>query len=175
MLVIPTRDRFVTVRRMTFRDAAGPRATHQMTRAGIRRTLRHAQEGRHAARHILLRRERSRRLANSRPAGLALPSRVSIPRRVPMSSSNGRNRGRPPYLAGKRTRWQPGGERNGDYSREHLLKMDARFIARVERAFRLGLESRAAAAGHVAASEGALLAGATDCDQRRRRRLGGSR
>src|SRR5262245_578923 len=103
-------------------------------------------------RQIVLRRERSRQLGNSRQAGLALPGRVSIPPRVPMSSSNGRNRGRPPYLAGKRTPWQPGDERNGDYSREHLLKMDARFRDRIERAFRLGLESRADAAGHVAAS-----------------------
>jgi hypothetical protein len=110
-------------------------------------------------RQILLRRERSRQLANSRPAGLALPGRVSIPRRVPMSSSNGRNRGRPPYLAGKSTPPQPGDERNGDYSREHLLKMDARFRDRVERAFRLGLESRAAA-GHVVAS-GALCVNLT--------------
>jgi len=37
------------------------------------------------------------------------------------------------------------------YSREHLLKMDARFRDWVERAFRLGLKNRAAAAGHVAA------------------------
>jgi hypothetical protein len=66
-----------------------------------------------------------------------------------------RNRKPEPYLAGKTTPPQPGDERNGDYSREHLLKMDARFRDRVERAFRLGLESRAAAAGHVAAS-GAL-------------------
>ena len=69
-----------------------------------------------------------------------------------MSSVAKRNRKPEPYLARKSTPPQPGDERNGDYSREHLLKMDARFVARVERAFRLGLESRAAAAGHVAAS-----------------------
>ena len=72
-----------------------------------------------------------------------------------MSSNGKRNRGRQPYISGKSTPPQPGDERNGDYSREHLLKMDARFRDRVERAFRLGLESRAAAAGRVAAS-GAL-------------------
>jgi len=69
-----------------------------------------------------------------------------------MPSNGKRNRGRQPYLSGKSTPPQPGDERNGDYSREHLLKMDARFRDRVERAFRLGLESRAAAAGHLAAS-----------------------
>jgi len=72
-----------------------------------------------------------------------------------MSSNGKRVRKSEPYLCGKHTPPQPGDERNGDYSREHLLKMDARFRDRVERAFRLGLESRAAAAGRVAAS-GAL-------------------
>ena len=142
MLVIPTRDRFVTVRRMTFRDAAGPRATHQMTRAGIRRTLRHAQEGRHAAPHPLA----PRALAPARQfAGLALPGRVSIPRRVPMSSSNGRNRGRPPYLAGKRTPWQPGDEQVS--GRTHSwCRMYNRFRARLLRSFKRGKKSRQAAA-----------------------------
>jgi len=77
-----------------------------------------------------------------------------------MSSNGKRNRGRQPYISGRRTPPQPGDERNGDYSREHLLKMDARFRDRVERAFRLGLESRAAAAGHVVAS-GALCVNLT--------------
>ena len=58
-------------------------------------------------------------------------------------SSNGKRVRRPePYVCGKRTSFQPGDEVVGEYSREHLLKMDARFVERVERAFRLDLESR---------------------------------
>jgi hypothetical protein len=38
---------------------------------------------------------------------------------------------------------------NGPYSRSQLLRNDARFIARVERAFADGAESRAEAAGAI--------------------------
>ena len=42
--------------------------------------------------------------------------------------------------------WRPGDELQGDWSREQLEEMDRRFVAAVETAFQLGLESRAAAA-----------------------------
>jgi len=35
---------------------------------------------------------------------------------------------------------QPGDERNGDYDKEKLLKMDSKFRARMERAIAHGLE-----------------------------------
>jgi hypothetical protein len=64
-----------------------------------------------------------------------------------MSAGNGtRNRGRPPYLAGKRTPWQPGDEQVGDWSHSQLLRMDNRFRARLLRAFKRGKENRQAAA-----------------------------
>jgi hypothetical protein len=59
-------------------------------------------------------------------------------------------------------------ELDGTWSREQLLEMDGRFTAAVERAFGLGLESRAAASATVrigfrngkdAAVEGAIEAG----------------
>jgi hypothetical protein len=40
-------------------------------------------------------------------------------------------------------------ERDGPWTREQLLEMDARFTEQLEKAFRLGLESRASAAGQV--------------------------
>jgi len=40
-------------------------------------------------------------------------------------------------------------ERDGLWSREQLIEMNARFTERLERAFALGLESRASAAGQV--------------------------
>jgi len=48
-------------------------------------------------------------------------------------------------LSGKSTPPQPGDERYGDYSRECLLRMDSKFVARVERAFRNGGETQEAA------------------------------
>jgi hypothetical protein len=59
-----------------------------------------------------------------------------------MSGSNGSTRGRKPYLNGKNTPSRPLDERIGDWSRPQLLRMDARFVARVERAISLGLERR---------------------------------
>src|SRR5262249_29000506 len=44
---------------------------------------------------------------------------------------------------------EPDDERHGEWSREQLLEMDARFVAAMEQAFELGLESRESAAGQV--------------------------
>jgi hypothetical protein len=51
-----------------------------------------------------------------------------------------------PYLASKRAAFQPGDEVSGAFSRERLVAMDQRFVARVERAFETGAESRQSAA-----------------------------
>ena len=86
-----------------------------------------------------------------------------------MPIGNGkRNRGRVPYRNGKSTPAQPSDERNGDHSREHLLKMDARFRDRVERAFRLGLESqlRRATSPPVRARDLQQAGAAADCISR---------
>jgi len=40
-------------------------------------------------------------------------------------------------------------DRDGPWSREQLIEMNARFTERLEEAFRLGLESRESAAGQV--------------------------
>jgi len=45
--------------------------------------------------------------------------------------------------------YDPNDERDGPWSREQLLEMDARFTERLEEAFRLGLERRESAAGQV--------------------------
>jgi hypothetical protein len=45
---------------------------------------------------------------------------------------------------------QPGDEQNGGWTRQELEAMDALFQASLERAFALGLESRASAANQVA-------------------------
>jgi len=45
--------------------------------------------------------------------------------------------------------YEVGDERDGLWTREQLLEMDARFTERLEEAFRLGLESRESAAGQV--------------------------
>ena len=47
------------------------------------------------------------------------------------------------------TPYEPGDEQNGAWSREQLEEMNARFVERLEEAFRLGLESRESAAGQV--------------------------
>jgi len=44
---------------------------------------------------------------------------------------------------------EPGDERDGPWTREQLIEMNTRFSERLEEAFRLGLESRASAAGQV--------------------------
>jgi hypothetical protein len=38
--------------------------------------------------------------------------------------------------------YEPGDERSGDYTREQLLRMDARFVARMQKAIEHGLERR---------------------------------
>ena len=43
----------------------------------------------------------------------------------------------------------PDDERYGEWSQEQLVEMNARFAAALERAFELGLESRASAASRV--------------------------
>ena len=63
-----------------------------------------------------------------------------------MSSVAKRNRKPEPYRNGKSTPPQPGDEVVGEYSRERLLRMDARFTAAIERAFESGKENRTSAA-----------------------------
>ena len=57
-------------------------------------------------------------------------------------------RGRKPYAGAGVvcSVWEPGDERQGDYSYEQRIRMDNRFRARLLRAFETGAESRAAAA-----------------------------
>ena len=45
--------------------------------------------------------------------------------------------------------YEAGDEQDGLWSRERLVEMDARFVAALERAFELGLESRASATNQV--------------------------
>jgi len=45
--------------------------------------------------------------------------------------------------------YEAGDERDGPWTREQLIEMDARFVAALERAFEAGLESRASAAAQV--------------------------
>jgi len=45
--------------------------------------------------------------------------------------------------------YEAGDERDGLWTREQLIEMDAHFVAALERAFELGLESRASAANQV--------------------------
>ena len=90
-------------------------------------------------------------------------------------SANGRPRGRPPFWSNRsndsssgkrgqlswhlngggsvlvRTEPQPGDEQEGGWSRARLLRMDADFVAAMERAFKRGKESRQAAANQIAA------------------------
>jgi hypothetical protein len=85
-----------------------------------------------------------------------------------MSATNGKPRGRPPFWsnssssAGKRgqlswhlngkgsalvrTPYEPGDERQGEWSCEQLRRMDNRFRARLLRAFKRGEENRESAA-----------------------------
>jgi len=46
-------------------------------------------------------------------------------------------------------RYEPGDELQGGWPRDQLLEMDNRFVAALEQAFRLGLESRESAAAQV--------------------------
>jgi len=49
-----------------------------------------------------------------------------------------------PYLT-----YDPNDDRDGPWTREQLIEMDARFTERLEEAFRLGLERRESAAGQI--------------------------
>jgi hypothetical protein len=49
----------------------------------------------------------------------------------------------------RRRRAQPGDEQISDYTRERLLRMDQKFMARVERALECGVESLPAMSGFV--------------------------
>jgi len=63
-------------------------------------------------------------------------------------SSNGKRVRRPePYVCGKDTPPQTGDEVVGEYSRERLIRMNDRFVERVERAFQSGSERRQSAGG----------------------------
>ena len=61
-----------------------------------------------------------------------------------MSSNRKRVRKPEPYVASKRATFQPGDEVVGEYTRERLLKMNDRFVERVERAIANGDERRPA-------------------------------
>jgi len=77
-------------------------------------------------------------------------------------SSNGKRVRRPePYLAGKTTPPQPGDEVVGEYSRERLIKMNDRFVERVERAFENGGERRQSGSGIASRSAAANGANAS--------------
>ena len=59
-----------------------------------------------------------------------------------MTTSNGR--GRPPYMHNqiRDGRYEPGDEITGGWPPERLLRMNERFVERLERAFARGLETR---------------------------------
>jgi len=46
-------------------------------------------------------------------------------------------------------KYDPNDDRDGPWTHEQLIEMDARFAERLEEAFRLGLERRESAAGQV--------------------------
>ena len=77
-----------------------------------------------------------------------------------MSDDSKRRRGQPSrYLNGganalTRAPNKPGDEVHGGWTREQLLRMDAAFVRHVERAFRRGTESRAAASATVTPRRG---------------------
>jgi len=50
--------------------------------------------------------------------------------------------------------YQPGDEVVGEYTRKKLMRMDSRFVAAMERAFRRGHESRESASSSVRAGAG---------------------
>jgi hypothetical protein len=54
----------------------------------------------------------------------------------------------------QRQPWEPGDGQAGDWSREQLERMDARFCRRLEKCFRLGHEQRASASACVRARAG---------------------
>jgi hypothetical protein len=62
-----------------------------------------------------------------------------------MSANDKRVRPPSPYVCGKDTPFQPGDEQ-GAYSYEQRIRMNERFVARLERAFANGSEHRQSAA-----------------------------
>jgi hypothetical protein len=67
-----------------------------------------------------------------------------------MSATDGK-RGRPPYRWHDKNMDALPGDEQATWSRKRLLRMDSRFQARLERAFKRGKESRQAAANRIAA------------------------
>jgi len=59
-----------------------------------------------------------------------------------MAASNGRSVGRPPYLHSRDKRCEPGDEIAGGWTLERLLRMNDRFVERLEHAIARGLEKR---------------------------------
>jgi hypothetical protein len=59
-----------------------------------------------------------------------------------MATSDGRSVGRPPHLHIKGMYPEPGDEIAGEWTIERLLRMNERFVERLERAFARGLERR---------------------------------
>jgi hypothetical protein len=57
-----------------------------------------------------------------------------------MATSSGRSVGRPPYVRNqiRDCRYEPGDEITGGWTLEQLLRMDDRFVERVERAIAVG-------------------------------------
>jgi hypothetical protein len=58
-----------------------------------------------------------------------------------MATSSGRSVGRPPHVHSKMRDSEPGDEIAGGWTLERLLRMNDRFVERVERAIACGLES----------------------------------
>src|SRR6516164_900851 len=75
-------------------------------------------------------------LSLARPES-SLPSRVACS----MYSNGKRVRKREHYVASTRAAFQPGDEVVGEYSRERLIRMNDRFVERVERPIVAGDES----------------------------------
>jgi hypothetical protein len=63
-----------------------------------------------------------------------------------MARRNGKPLGRPPHKSSRRAPFEPGDEQVGEYKRDQLLAMNAKFCARLEAAFAAGGESRESAA-----------------------------
>ena len=67
-----------------------------------------------------------------------------------MSATDGRPQGRLPYRWHNKNMDALPGDEQATWSRKRLVRMDGRFQARLERAFKRAKENRAAAAQHVA-------------------------
>jgi hypothetical protein len=78
-----------------------------------------------------------------------------------MASNGKRNRRPEPYTSGKNCPQQLGDEAVGEYSREQLIRMNDRFIERVERASENGSEHRQSGSGIASRSAATNGANAT--------------